>query len=611
MLQSLYENVKLKGVLEWRRNEDRKYLMSLKPENLLLPYYLEAGLTRITYIPKDLHGGWDSPLSQIRGTVCSHWLSSAALIYSETGDMELRSRADYIVNEIARCQKENGGEWCFSIPEKYLLWLKQGKRTWAPQYVCHKTMMGLLDMYRLTGNKQALEIVEKAADWFLRYTQDITVEQMAQMMWEETGGLMELFADLYSVTKDPNHLLLAKRYERTDLFNLLETDENPLVNMHANSTVPEIMGAARVYEITGEERYRRLVKRYWDLAVNKSGMFATGGQTSGEAWTPEGQHAHRLSNTNQEHCLVYNMMRLADYLFRWTGDSVYADYWERNLYNGIFAQGFWKEDKWEAVGVDPRELGYGYVAYYLPLHAGAKKAWGSRTQDFWCCHNTLMQANASFHQALYYLEKNKIVIAQYQDSCAELSLEDKTIRIEQRTDSCTGEIIRIEKVNREVVNRPEYQKMLVEITCDMEASFELALRVPSWLSDRMIVMIDGERVDYCVDEHGFAVLNRNWLHNTIEITLPKTITTWPLPDQPDMVAFLDGPVTLVGMTDEERTLYYKEKPEEILVPYDERRWALWLKGWKTINQPVNFVFKPIYQVGYETYTTYFPVKKMK
>ena len=32
------------------------------------------------------------------------------------------------------------------------------------------------------------------------------------------------------------------------------------------------------------------------------------------------------------------MMRLADCLLRWTGDLTYADYWERNLYNGILAQ---------------------------------------------------------------------------------------------------------------------------------------------------------------------------------------------------------------------------------------------------------------------------------
>ena len=57
--------------------------------------------------------------------------------------------------------------------------------------------------------------------------------------------------------------------------------------------------------------------------------------------------AARLGDKNQEHCIVYNMMRLADYLLRWTGDVAYADYWERNLYNGILAQQCGPEPEYE------------------------------------------------------------------------------------------------------------------------------------------------------------------------------------------------------------------------------------------------------------------------
>lgn len=614
MLESLCKEVKLKGRLEWRRREDRRYLMSLETENLLLPFYHEAGILRITYLPGNLHGGWDSPLSMIRGTVCGHWLSAAALLYSETRDAVIKARADEIVREIGRCQEENGGEWCFPIPEKYLLWLKRGKRTWAPQYVCHKVMAGLLDMYLLTANEQALVIVKKAAEWFYRYTGDITQEQMRRMMWEETGGMMELFADLYAVTGDGRHLELMRRYERRDLFELLETEENPLVNMHANSTVPEILGAARAYEVTGEERYRKLVERYWEIAVNRSGMFVTGGQTSGEAWTPEKVHGSRLSSTNQEHCLVYNMMRLAESLFRWSGEAVYADYWERNLYNGIFAQGFYQDDRCEQFGGDPQSPEYGYVAYHLPLHAGAKKVWGSRTGDFWCCHNTLMQANASFHKALFYREGKRIFSAQYQEGDVTLRIEGTRVELSQRADSCTGEIIRIEEVNRRVTTRPGYDRIRIRVKCETDTDFELALRCPWWLESPMKISIDGKEIlpesGYRA-EKGFAVLARTWHENEVVITLPKKITAWPLPDQQDMVAFLDGPVALAGLVDEERTLYYQETPEEILIPYDERRWAQWLPGWKTKGQPVNFVLQPLYRIGYERYTTYFPVKKVR
>ncbi len=619
MLESLYKDVKLKGKLAWRREEDRKYMMSLTTENLLLPFYHEAGIIRITYLPKNLHGGWDSPLSKIRGTVCGHWLSTAALLYSETKDAVIKGRADEIVREIGRCQEENGGEWCFPIPEKYLLWLKRGKRTWAPQYVCHKVMAGLLDMYLLTGNEQALVIVKQAAEWFIRYTEDIAEEQMRQMMWEETGGMMELFADLYAVTGDERHLELMRRYERRDLFDLLETDENPLVNMHANSTVPEIMGAARAYEVTKEERYRHLVERYWDIAVHRSGMFVTGGQTSGEAWTPEQVHGSRLSSTNQEHCLVYNMMRLAEYLFRWSGEAEYADYWERNLYNGIFAQGFYRDDRNEQFGGNPQDPAYGYVAYHLPLHAGAEKVWGSRIGDFWCCHNTLMQANASFHKALFYRDGARIFSAQYQEGDVTLLVEEKRVELTQRIDSCTGEIIRIEEVNRQVTTRPAYDRIRITVRCEADTDFELAVRCPWWLDGPMVLCVDGKRLgqedtgtteeeSYRV-EKGFAILKRTWKENEVVITLPKKVTTWQLPDQPDVVAFLEGPVALAGLVEEERTLYYEKRPEEILIPYDERRWEKWLPGWKTKDQPVNFVLQPLYRIGYEKYTTYFPVKK--
>ena len=53
---------------------------------------------------------------------------------------------------------------------------------------------------------------------------------------------------------------------------------------NANATIPEIHGCARAYEMTGEEQYRKVVENYWQLAVNRRGSFATGGQTAGESW---------------------------------------------------------------------------------------------------------------------------------------------------------------------------------------------------------------------------------------------------------------------------------------------------------------------------------------
>lgn len=169
-----------------------------------------------------------------------------------------------------------------------------------------------------------------------------------------------------------SHLELMRRYERPALTQPVLEGQDVLTNMHANTTIPEIHGCARAYEVTGEERYRKIVENYWKLAVTKRGTFATGGQTDGEVWTGMQKQSSRLSPLNQEHCTVYNMIRLADYLYRWSQDSQYLDYIERNIENGLMAQGFW-EARHQNMAEDKLLPSSGLIAYFLPLAAGSRK----------------------------------------------------------------------------------------------------------------------------------------------------------------------------------------------------------------------------------------------
>ena len=369
---------------------NRRYVMSLDSDALLQNFELEAGLTTARmgaggghgddHLAEDWHWGWEAPTCQLRGHFLGHWLSAAARMVATTGDPEAKAKADAIVARLAACQEANGGAWVFSIPEKYLDWIVRGRRVWAPHYTLHKTLMGLVDMHTYADNDQAADILEKAARWFLRWTEPFSREAMDDILDVETGGMLEAWADLYGITGDPDHLELMRRYDRPRLFDRLLAGEDPLTNRHANTTVPEAHGAARAYEVTGEARWREIAEAYWRCAVDDRGTFCTGGQTNGEIWTPPFEFAARLGDKTQEHCVVYNMMRLADYLFRWTGDVKYADYIERNLYNGILAQ------------QNPQT---GMINYFLALEPGSKKVWGSETHDFWCCHGSLVQAHTT------------------------------------------------------------------------------------------------------------------------------------------------------------------------------------------------------------------------
>ncbi len=598
MLQPLAQTTKLQpGEAMARRQRNLNYLMKLTPDNLLRSHYLEAGLLNMNWKPEGIHWGWDAPTSEIRGTLVGHWLHAAAHLIREQDAPELRARVVHVVNEIARCQERNGGRWAFPIPEKYLFLLRDGQGTWAPQYVCHKNMMGLLEVYKLLGVRQALDIVLKCADWFYDFTDTISRDTMSDMMdKQETGGILEFWADLYAVTSDPKHLTLMRRYERPRLADGLLNGVDMITNMHANSVIPEIHGYARAWEVTGEQRYRDVVDAFWKLAVTDRGWFATGGQTSGEIWTPPMHLSGRLGDRNQEHCVVFNMMRLADYLYRWTGDTRYADYWERNLWNGIFAQGY---------VLDGRT-----VIYYLPMNPGAKKVWGSDLDDFWCCHCTLLQANAQLNECIYHQDGGRLVVSQYLPSEVTFNLAGAKGTLTMQDDPRTGFPMADSQDNRDTPDRPRFQSWKLKLAMDKPAAFALQLRMPDWMAGPMQLLVDGEPAEFAT-ENGYAVLERTWHQQTVTVVIPKALTCVLLPDDPDMVAFLDGPVCLAGLVGEERLLYGdKEHPEgSLLTPDDERAWQQWKTGWKTWHQPVGIRFRPLYEIADEVYTLYFPVRK--
>lgn len=603
-----YNAVKLlPGLLSKKVEANRKYLLSLNTDNLLRNHYFEAGLWSLAEKPSDdIHYGWESPTCQLRGHFLGHWLSAAARIYAATGEQEVKGKADMIISELAKCQKENGGEWVGSIPEKYLEWIARGKQVWAPQYTLHKTFMGLLDMYKLTQNKQALDIAISWSNWFHRWSGQFTREQFDDILDCETGGMLEIWADLYEITGSSKHYELIQRYYRSRLFDPLLEGVDVLTNMHANTTIPEVLGAARAWEVTGEQRWRDIVECYWRMAVTERGTYCTGGQTCGEVWTPPHSMSARLGDKNQEHCTVYNMMRLAEFLFRWTGDTSYADYWERNLYNGIMAQGHWE-------GFFPHGYKHefptkGLISYFLPLRAGSRKGWGTATNDFWCCHGTLVQANATHTRGIYFEDNGGITVCQYIPSHVSWNKDGMCVDIYQEINTQAGSCGAVNQLNREVQHRPMSLLVNFSVKSNNPVEFDLRLRIPWWAKSAK-VYINGEKQVVTPQSSTFYIIHRIWKDDLITIELEKELTVTSLPDDPDMVAFMEGPVVLAGLCDEDRVLYGdRNHPEKLLVPDNEREWSNWTTSYRTCGQDRNIRFIPLYEIGYEKYSVYFRIR---
>lgn len=581
-----------------RARTDKEYLLALKEKYLLQNHYAEAGMIGDEFVDipfmyglwndPDYHKGWEDPTSQIRGHFLGHWISASCYMYRLTGDERLKGKVCYIISELARCQERNGRGWVAPIPEKYFEFVEQGKTIWAPHYNVHKLFMGLNDAYGVLGNEQALEIACRFAGWFYNWSKDFSEEKMQRILDTESGGMMEAFADLYSYTKKPKHFELMQRYEHKSLFNRLLAGEDILTNQHANTTIPEVHGICRAYELTGEQRYLDIMTAYWNCAVEERGTYVTGGQNLGEIWSPKKKMRSRTGHKTQEHCTVYNMVRLADYLYRASGKVKYQNYIEENLYNGTLAQCFWHGYGDNYGHHSSHSIGFKSttVSYFLPSNPGAKKLWGSETDSFFCCHGSAVQACATFHKYIYYKTGPGIIINQYIPS----AYNDGTWSAELRKDPLTGSEC-----------RPDFWRFHIRPS---GGQYEVKLRIPQW-AVKTVISIDGEPVNTADNKEGYITLNHCWDRQDICIDFYLKITAFRLPGS-NFYGFREGPVALAGLIDYEVSLNASpENAAEIFMPYSEREWASWNNMFITRNQDQNIIFKYLYEIYDEAYTTYF------
>ncbi|MFW6107025.1 MAG: beta-L-arabinofuranosidase domain-containing protein, partial [bacterium] len=212
------------GPLKHAQDLDAEHLLRLESDRMLAFYRERAGLK-----PKAKpYGGWDGPRKNLTGHIGGHYLSAVSLMWAATGDERFKQRADYMVRELKEVQDKHGdgylcafegGRECFEKVSKGEI--PTGgfdlNGLWVPWYTLHKTMAGLRDAYRYTGNRTALEMEAKIANWARGVLADLNEEQIQKMLDAEFGGMNEVLADLYADTGERRWLDLSYRFEHHTL----------------------------------------------------------------------------------------------------------------------------------------------------------------------------------------------------------------------------------------------------------------------------------------------------------------------------------------------------------------------------------------------------------
>ena len=428
-----------------------------------------------------------------------------------------------MVAGLAKCQAKHKNGYLSAFPQEFFDRLRDGVNVWAPYYTIHKVMAGHLDMYTLAGNEQALDTVEKMARWVTAWSEPLSEQQMQRVLLVEFGGMGEVLANLYGVTGNREYLDLAQRFDKKGFFDPLVAHRDELKGLHVNTHVPQVIAAARLYELTGDNRYWKIADYFWD-EVTSERSFCTGGTSNFELWRSDpGVLSTQLSSETAEDCCVYNMMKLTRHLFAWSPQARYMDYYERVLFNHRMGT------------IDPDT---GTTVYYLPLGNGYSKIYAKPFDSFWCCNGTGAEEFAKLTDTIYFRDDSSIFVNLY--IASELNWPEKGIRITQQT------------------SFPEEQGTTIVVSAATTVDVDLKLRIPYWAKSGNI-KVNGRLIPAFSNPGSFLVLRGPWKNgDRIELSLPMSLHAAPMPDKETLQAAMYGPIVLAARLGEEpREKWYR------------------------------------------------------
>ncbi|KAL1832078.1 hypothetical protein ACET3Z_001729 [Daucus carota] len=152
-----------------------------------------------------------------------------------------------------------------------------------------------------------------------------SIEQHYRSLNEETGGMNDVLYNLYSITGDPKHVLLAHLFDKPCFLGLLAVQADDLSGFQANTHIPLVVGSQRRYEVTGDPLYKEIGNFFMNV-VNTSHSYTTGGASVSEFWSEPRRSASTLQTENEESCTTYNMLKVSRHLYKWTKEVAYVDY---------------------------------------------------------------------------------------------------------------------------------------------------------------------------------------------------------------------------------------------------------------------------------------------
>ena len=510
----------LDGPFKHARDLNIKTLLQYDVDRLLAGYRKEAGLPEKAKI----YPNWDG----LDGHVGGHYVSALAMNYAETGNAECKKRLDYMIAELKACQDANTAkypEWAKgyvgAVPGSAKIWstLKKGdfaayRSAWVPWYNVHKMYGGLRDAWLYAGNGEAKTLFLRFCDWAIDVTAGLSEEQMQSMLDMEHGGMNESLADAYQMTGDKKYLTAAERFSHKMLLVPMSQGKDNLDNKHANTQVPKAIGFERVGELSGKPEYLNAGRFFWETVTGTRSL-AFGGNSRREFFPSVAACTDFVSDVEgPESCNSYNMLKLTEDLFRVSPQARYADYYERTMYNHILST------------QHPEHGGY---VYFTPARPRHYRVYSAPNEGMWCCVGSGMENHGKYGQFIYTHSNDSLFLNLFVAS--ELNWKNKKVVIRQETLFPNEDKTKLTVING-------------------SAQFKLMVRYPYWVAKGALkVLVNGKNVAITAKPSSYFSIDRKWKKgDVIEIQLPMKTRIERMPNVPNYIAFMHGPILLGAKT---------------------------------------------------------------
>ncbi|MDA3817247.1 MAG: glycoside hydrolase family 127 protein [Prolixibacteraceae bacterium] len=510
----------LDGSFKHARDLNIEVLLKYDVDRLLAPYRKVAGLPE----KSESYPNWEG----LDGHIAGHYLSAMAMNYAATGNKECKRRMEYMISELKEIKEANAinnVEWGIGyiggFPNSKNLWtaFKKGDfsiyfSAWAPFYNLHKMYAGLRDAWLYSDNEEAKILFLNFCDWGISITSNLSDDQMQEMLNMEHGGMNEVFADAYQITGDEKYLVAAKRYSHNMFLEPLSKGVDNLDNKHANTQIPKFIGFARIAELSGDKNYEQAGRFSWKTIVNDRSL-AFGGNSRREHFPSVESCGDYINDVDgPESCNSYNMLKLTEDLFRMQPSAHYADYYERTVFNHILST------------QHPEHGGYVYFTTARPRHY---RVYSTPNNAMWCCVGTGMENHGKYNQFIYTHSADSLFLNLF--IASELNWKDKKVSIKQET------------------NFPYEERTKLTVTKG-SSNFKMMVRYPGWVKkDSFKISVNGKEVNYTSLPSSYICIDRKWKKgDVLEIELPMQSTIERLPNVPDYIAFMHGPVLLGAKT---------------------------------------------------------------